>query len=125
MLINRTAKAVCVNWIFRLYNDRANYPNFVVLIGPGHMNKPLAGKNAIITGAAMGIGKAIATAYIRAGCRVALLDRTEKDLRATADALRAEGGTVYTYVVDLKDADATTRAVQEAIAALGTLQGLV
>ncbi len=38
----------------------------------------LQGKNAIITGAAMGIGKAIATAYVRAGCRVVLLDRTPK-----------------------------------------------
>src|SRR5215468_11060773 len=89
------------------------------------MNQPLAGKNAIITGSAMGIGKAIATAYIRAGCRVALLDRAEKELRDTADSLRSEGGTVFTYAVDLKDADATTRAAQDAITSLGTLQVLV
>ncbi len=94
-------------------------------MGIGQMNKPLAGKNAIITGAAMGIGKAIATAYIRAGCRVAILDRAEKDMQDTAEALRAEGGTVYPFTVDLKDAEATTRAVQEAITALGSLQVLV
>src|SRR5215470_6892543 len=89
------------------------------------MNQPLTGKNAIITGAAMGIGKAIATAYIRAGCVVALLDRAEKELRETTDTLRAEGGKVYPFVVDLKDADATTRAVQEAITAPGSLHVLV
>ncbi|HVO43553.1 MAG TPA: SDR family oxidoreductase [Aggregatilineales bacterium] len=89
------------------------------------MNQALSGKSAIITGAAMGIGKAIATGYVRAGCRVALLDRAAWELDETAQALRAEGGTVFTYGVDLKDADATTRAVQDAIAALGSLHVLV
>jgi 3-hydroxybutyrate dehydrogenase len=89
------------------------------------MDQPLTGQNAIITGAAMGIGKAIATAYVRAGCRVALFDRAEKELRETADALRAEGGTVFTFVLDLKDANAIMRAVQDAITALGSVQILV
>jgi len=85
----------------------------------------LQGKNAIITGAAMGIGKAIATAYVRAGCRVALLDRAAQELNETTAALRAEGGTVFPFVVDLKDATATTKAAQDAITALGSLQTLV
>jgi NAD(P)-dependent dehydrogenase (short-subunit alcohol dehydrogenase family) len=80
---------------------------------------------AIITGAAMGFGKAIATAYARAGWRVALLDRAEAELQQTADALRAEGGTVFPIVVDLLDADATMRAANAAIADLGTVDTLV
>jgi NAD(P)-dependent dehydrogenase (short-subunit alcohol dehydrogenase family) len=89
------------------------------------MTQLLAGRNAIITGAAMGIGKAIATAYVRAGCAVALLDRAEKELHKTVDGLRAENGNVLPFVVDLKDAEATTRAVQGAVAALEAVQVVV
>jgi NAD(P)-dependent dehydrogenase (short-subunit alcohol dehydrogenase family) len=83
------------------------------------------GRGAIITGAAMGFGKAIATAYIRAGLRVALLDRAEAELQQTAAMLRAEGGTVFPIVVDLLDAAGTTKAVQEAIGALQAVDVLV
>ena len=89
------------------------------------MSASLSGKKAIITGSAMGIGKGIATGYVRAGAHVALFDRAEKELQATANALRAEGGTVFPFVVDLKDADATTQAVQDAIKALGGLDVLI
>lgn len=84
-----------------------------------------AGKGAIITGAAMGFGKAIATAYVRAGLRVALLDRAKAELQQTVDVLRAEGGTVFPFVVDLLDAAATTRAAHDAIAALEVVDVLV
>ncbi|MHB8624812.1 MAG: SDR family NAD(P)-dependent oxidoreductase [Aggregatilineales bacterium] len=80
--------------------------------------------NAIVTGSAMGIGKAIATAYVRAGFHVALFDRAAKELNETATALRAEGGTVFPILCDLKDPAATTRAVEQAIAALGSVQVL-
>jgi NAD(P)-dependent dehydrogenase (short-subunit alcohol dehydrogenase family) len=81
--------------------------------------------NAIITGSAMGIGKGIATGYVRAGHHVALFDRSAKELDETTNALRAEGGTVYPFLVDLKDPVATTQAVEKAIAALGSIQALV
>jgi NAD(P)-dependent dehydrogenase (short-subunit alcohol dehydrogenase family) len=81
--------------------------------------------NAIVTGSAMGIGKAIATAYIRAGFHVALLDRAATELNETAAELRSEGGTVFPTLCDLKDPTATTRVVEQAIAALGSVQVLV
>ncbi len=83
------------------------------------------GKGAIITGAAMGFGKAIATAYVRAGLRVALLDRAAAELQETAAVLQAEGGTVFPMAVDLLDAAAATQAVHDAIAALGAVDVLV
>ena len=39
------------------------------------MNQPLQGKHALVTGAARGIGHAIAAALLEAGAKVALLDR--------------------------------------------------
>ena len=81
--------------------------------------------SAIITGAAMGLGQAIATAYVRAGLHVALLDRAVTELAHTAADLRAEGGQVESFVVDLRDPEATTRAAEDAIRALGGLDLLV
>lgn len=73
----------------------------------------------------MGIGKAIATAYARAGFRVALFDRAAQELDETAAALRANGGTAFPILCDLKDPAAVTRAVEQAVAALGSVQVLV
>jgi NAD(P)-dependent dehydrogenase (short-subunit alcohol dehydrogenase family) len=43
-----------------------------------------AGEAALVTGAARGIGKAVAGAFLNSGAKVALLDRDEKELRASA-----------------------------------------
>jgi NAD(P)-dependent dehydrogenase (short-subunit alcohol dehydrogenase family) len=88
---------------------------------------PLQGVNAIITGSAMGIGKAIATAYVRAGARVALFDRAEKDLTETVHALKAEtpSAAIFPFVVDLADPIEVAGTVEKAIIALGSLQTIV
>ena len=49
----------------------------------------LAGKVAIITGAASGLGSADAETFVREGARVLLTDIDEKRGRALADALNA------------------------------------
>ena len=49
----------------------------------------LQNKTALITGAARGIGAAIATAFANEGARVILTDINDADGRATADALVA------------------------------------
>jgi NAD(P)-dependent dehydrogenase (short-subunit alcohol dehydrogenase family) len=47
----------------------------------------LKGKSAVVTGAASGIGKAIAMAFIEAGARVLLCDLNAKPLDAVASEL--------------------------------------
>ena len=47
----------------------------------------LAGKIAVVTGAAGGMGRAIATSFVEAGCAVALLDRELDALKSLERAV--------------------------------------
>jgi 3-oxoacyl-[acyl-carrier protein] reductase len=57
------------------------------------MNKALDGKRALVTGAASGIGHAIATAFIDAGAVVTVADRNPK-ITELADGIGAKAGAV-------------------------------
>ena len=50
----------------------------------------LAGRHAVVTGAARGIGAAIAHTLAGAGARVSLIGRNLEKLQSTAAAIRAE-----------------------------------
>ncbi|TFV73925.1 SDR family NAD(P)-dependent oxidoreductase [Blastococcus sp. CT_GayMR19] len=77
-----------------------------------------AGGTAVVTGAASGIGEALAVQLAARGSNLVLVDRDEERLDGVADGLRAAhpGLAVDTYVVDLSD-DAATAAAAEALAA--------
>lgn len=76
----------------------------------------LAGKNAIVYGAAGTIGAAMSTAFAREGATVHLTGRTAKTLDALAERIRAEDGRAETAVVDALDEQAVT-AHADAVAA--------
>lgn len=57
----------------------------------------------VITGAASGLGRALAMAWARGGARVAVTDRDGAGAEAVLDALRAEGGTGFSAVLDVTD----------------------
>ncbi|MBV9996124.1 MAG: SDR family oxidoreductase [Caulobacteraceae bacterium] len=71
----------------------------------------LEGKTAVITGAASGIGRAVAQLLRREGARTVLLDRDAEELGRTPP-----GPDVYTLVVDLADRAALERTAGEALA---------
>ena len=73
----------------------------------------LAGRVAIVTGAASGIGQAVALLFAAEGARVALVDLDEARMQATAGAITTAGGTASAHVGDVADAafaDATVAA---------------
>jgi short-subunit dehydrogenase len=77
-----------------------------------------AGGTALVTGAASGIGEALAAQLAARGSNLVLVDRDKERLDGVADGLRAThpGLAVDTCVVDLSD-DAATAEAAEALAA--------
>lgn len=85
----------------------------------------LKGKFAVLTGAAQGLGLAIARAYARQGMTLALMDVQADKLTALADELRALGAVCTPLPVDLSDAAATQNAIDRALSAHGAPRVLV
>jgi 3-oxoacyl-[acyl-carrier protein] reductase len=65
----------------------------------------LTGRTAVVTGAAVGIGEAVALALARFGAALALCDRDEEGLQQTAEAARALGAPVVTGAFDVRDVE--------------------
>ena len=85
----------------------------------------LRGKVAIVTGAAKGIGRAIATRFARDGARVVLSDIDEVAGRSAAEALQADGAEARFVRCDVGARDQCVALVEAAIAAFGRLDILV
>lgn len=64
---------------------------------------PLKGKIAVITGAGRGIGKSIALTFAKAGADVAICARSEVEIDATAEAVKALGRRAFASSADLAD----------------------
>ncbi|MBB6733717.1 SDR family oxidoreductase [Cohnella zeiphila] len=85
----------------------------------------LEGKVAVVTGAASGMGKAIAELYAKEGAKVVVSDLNIEGAQAVAEGIRAEGGqaiAVKTNVADLNDIHAM---IDAAVSEYGTLDILV
>jgi len=80
----------------------------------------LAGRRALVTGAARGIGAAIAASFVAEGADVVVLDLPGDALKTAAHRLGA-----HSVGVDLRDVDGTRAATGEAIALLGGIDVLV
>jgi NAD(P)-dependent dehydrogenase (short-subunit alcohol dehydrogenase family) len=82
----------------------------------------LKGKGAVVTGAASGIGKAIATAFVEAGASVVLCDVNEKGLETVTREL---GERAIGRVTDVSDENQVAAALRAARETFGSLDIVV
>jgi short-subunit dehydrogenase len=68
----------------------------------------LAGRTAVVTGAAGGIGRAIAISLANRGCHLALADINEAGLEQTGELVRAHGIEVSLHQLDVGDKNAVS-----------------
>jgi 7-alpha-hydroxysteroid dehydrogenase len=82
-------------------------------------------KVAVITGGGRGLGAAIAVAFAEAGADVLIASRTESELEAVAEQVRAAGRKAHIVTADLAHPEATAQLAEQAVEAFGKLDIVV
>ncbi len=85
----------------------------------------LESRLCVVTGAAGGIGRAIAETLAEAGARIALLDRDEAGCHEAARALQASGAQALAVECDISDVASVNRACEQVERKMGTADVLV
>ena len=85
----------------------------------------LKNKNALITGAGKGIGKAIALALAKEGVNVILIARTQEEIDNVAAKARALRVKAIAITADVTDINSVNKAAEKAIAEFGTIDILI
>ncbi|MBU1383629.1 MAG: glucose 1-dehydrogenase [Alphaproteobacteria bacterium] len=90
------------------------------------MSGRVAGKAALITGAAGGLGQAMAWMLAREGARVAVTDMNLEGARSLAEAINAEiPGVAFAFAHDVTEEADWVAVVDQAVAAMGGLSILI
>ena len=89
------------------------------------MNRDRSDSVVLITGAAGGIGSALAHRYARAGARLVLLDIDDQGLDRLSDRLTEGGASVVACVCDVTNEQACHAAVREGVEAFGGIDVLI
>lgn len=85
----------------------------------------LAGRNFVVTGAASGIGRAVAESLARVGAHVALIDRDGRGAEQAAQQLRAQGARAIAVECDIASEADVRQAGLRVRRELGKVAGLV
>lgn len=90
-----------------------------------NLNRSIAGKVALVTGAASGMGRATALLFAREGAKVTALDRDEDGVKAVADEIKAMGGEALAIGLDITDGEGIKKAVADTAETFGALDILI
>jgi 3-oxoacyl-[acyl-carrier protein] reductase len=85
----------------------------------------LKNKNALITGAGKGIGKAIALALAKEGVNIILVARTQEEIDSVAAKVRSLRVKALAITADVADINSINAAVEKALAEFGTIDILI
>ena len=89
------------------------------------MERSFDGQVVVVTGAANGIGRAIARRFAAAGARVVVNDVDADRAESTASGIRDDGGRAVAAVADVSDGEQVAAMFDETIAGWGTVDVLV
>lgn len=81
----------------------------------------LEGKVAIVTGAAMGMGKATAKLFAEAKAKVVVADYNEEKGREVVSEIESEGGTAFFVKVDISKSDLVKKMIEATVETYGRL----
>lgn len=87
--------------------------------------RDITGKTAVITGAASGIGRALALALARQQCTMLLADINEAGLNETLDLVKKSGGRGEIFICDVSKLDDITRMADHAFNTWTTVDILI
>ncbi len=83
------------------------------------------GKTVVVTGGALGIGRAVCELMAERGAAVAILDRDEKAAREVCIGIEQAGGRAIVHHLDVSDFDEVQTAVEATHAAYGSVDSVV
>lgn len=89
------------------------------------MTEKLAGRNALVTGAGSGIGRAIAVALAAEGATVLCVDQHAESAARTREIIEDAGGSAMAEVGDVAEGEDVTRVVRSGVEALGNFDILI
>lgn len=85
----------------------------------------LAGKKAIVTGGAMGIGLATCKRLVREGCDITIWDLSQKEMEKAENELKGMGGKVFCHLCDVSDKDRVHELADQAKKDMGSVDILI
>ncbi len=85
----------------------------------------LAGEIVLITGGSRGLGLALARAFAKEKCSIAICARDKKELAEAAERLRSRGAKVFTYPCDVSKQDEVRSMIDAVMRHYGRIDTLV